>query len=245
MMKGRRFGATGIVLLAAGVAGIGALTAATAAAGGQGATMTRLFAPVDIGGGSVGAARFGAPRAEPHHRRRPRDGCGLSATGLGRQPRDAALPGRRQERRGTGRARLLPAQQGPVVAHRRRPAVRGRCAPQARRRQLLSSRRDPGGSRGLAGRARRPGPRRRHRVLHHHPPRSGRPVHQRALQRGVPGSARPCRGAPARRRPRHRGADAAALPGEPRGRVRDQRLLRQRRGVDGARLDDRTDHRTL
>ena len=50
MTKTRRsFGGVGTVLLAAGVAGVCALTGATAAAGGQGATMTRLFAPVDIG----------------------------------------------------------------------------------------------------------------------------------------------------------------------------------------------------
>ena len=48
MAKSRRpFGGVGTVLLAAAVAG--ALTGATAAAGGQGTTMTRLFAPVDIG----------------------------------------------------------------------------------------------------------------------------------------------------------------------------------------------------
>ena len=48
MTKSRRpFGGVGTVLLAAAVAG--ALTGATAAARGQGTTMTRLFAPVDIG----------------------------------------------------------------------------------------------------------------------------------------------------------------------------------------------------
>ena len=48
MAKSRRpFGGVGTVLLAAAVAG--ALTGTTAAAGGQGTTMTRLFAPVDIG----------------------------------------------------------------------------------------------------------------------------------------------------------------------------------------------------
>ena len=50
MTKTRRpFGGVGTVLLAAAVAAVCALTGATAAAGGQGATMTRLFAPVDIG----------------------------------------------------------------------------------------------------------------------------------------------------------------------------------------------------
>ena len=50
MTKTRRpFGGVGTVLLAAAVAAVCALTGATTAAGGQGATMTRLFAPVDIG----------------------------------------------------------------------------------------------------------------------------------------------------------------------------------------------------
>ena len=48
-MMRRPFGNTGIALLAAVVAGIWALPGTTAAAGGQGATMTRLFTPVDIG----------------------------------------------------------------------------------------------------------------------------------------------------------------------------------------------------
>ena len=50
MTKARRpFGGVGTVLVAAGVAGACAITGAATAAGGQGATMTRLFAPVDIG----------------------------------------------------------------------------------------------------------------------------------------------------------------------------------------------------
>ncbi len=44
-----RFGGAATVLLAGGVAGVVALTATPASAGGQGTTMTRLFAPVDIG----------------------------------------------------------------------------------------------------------------------------------------------------------------------------------------------------
>ena len=50
MTKTRRpFGGAGTILLAVGVAGVCTLVGATAAAGGQGTTMTRLFAPVDIG----------------------------------------------------------------------------------------------------------------------------------------------------------------------------------------------------
>ena len=50
MTKARRpFSGVGTVLLAVGVAGAVGLTGGTAAAGGQGTTMTRLFAPVDIG----------------------------------------------------------------------------------------------------------------------------------------------------------------------------------------------------
>ena len=50
MTKTRRpSGGVGTALLAAGVAGVCALAGATTAAGGQGTTMTRLFAPVDIG----------------------------------------------------------------------------------------------------------------------------------------------------------------------------------------------------
>ena len=44
-----RFGGAATVLLAGAVAGVVALTAPPASAGGQGTTMTRLFAPVDIG----------------------------------------------------------------------------------------------------------------------------------------------------------------------------------------------------
>ncbi len=55
MTKARRpFGGVGTVLLAAGVAGACALTGAATAAGGQGTTMTRLFAPVDIGADLAG-----------------------------------------------------------------------------------------------------------------------------------------------------------------------------------------------
>ena len=79
----------------------------------------------------------------------------------------------------------------------------------------------------------------------HHPPRGRRPLHARALQHRVPGRARHRRPALARRRGRLDPAHAEGLPRIARRRVRLERLLRERRHVDGARRHDRADHRPL
>ena len=74
-----------------------------------------------------------------------------------------------------------------------------------------------------------------HRVLHHHPPRRRRQARRRALHRRVPGRARRCAArAAARGGGAHHAADAEGVPREARARVPLERLLRQRRGVDGA-----------
>ena len=65
------------------------------------------------------------------------------------------------------------------------------------------------------------------------------------LHRRVPGRAGAGGRAPARGGRGHHPADPEALPREPRRRLLDQRLLRERRGLDGARRLDRADHRPL
>ena len=74
----------------------------------------------------------------------------------------------------------------------------------------------------------------RHRILHDHPPRPGRRLHRRALQHRIPGRARARRDAPARGGGAHHAADAQGFPRGARGRVSLERLLRQRREMDGA-----------
>ena len=89
----------------------------------------------------------------------------------------------------------------------------------------------------------RPG--RRGRVLHHGPPRRdgrapGGPLQPRVpagTGRSRPPAARGCRS--------DGGPDAPPLSHAPRGRVPVERLLRQRRGVDGARCAHRTDDRPV
>ncbi len=78
----------------------------------------------------------------------------------------------------------------------------------------------------------------RDRLLHDHSPRPRRPAHRRALQRRIPGRAGDGRHASARGRQGHRRSDAQGLPRGPGRRVRLERLLRQRREVDGADLRD-------
>ena len=76
--------------------------------------------------------------------------------------------------------------------------------------------------------------RRRDRLLHHDPPHAGRNARERALQRRVPGRARADGRAPARGGGRDDAADAAGLPREARRGVPLERLLRERRRLDGA-----------
>ena len=117
--------------------------------------------------------------------------------------------------------------------------VCGRC------RNCLAGRRHQSRGRGLVRPAGRRGAGRRDWVLYHDPSRHRRRIRHRTLQPGVSGAAGNRGRAFARSRPRHGAAHSPTLPGDPRRRVRVQRLLRQRRRVDGARLDDRTDNRAL
>ena len=85
-------------------------------------------------------------------------------------------------------------------------------------------------------------------LLHDHPAAGGREGRQgrlrdRALQRRVPGRAGACRRAAARGGRPDGPAHAEGVPDEPRGRLPQQRLLRERRGVDGARREHRADDR--
>ena len=111
--------------------------------------------------------------------------------------------------------------------------------------QLLSGRRDQGGSRGVVQDAERRRAHARNRLLHHDSPRTRRQVHRRSVQPRVSGRDRARRGAAARSRGSHDAADAQELPREARGQSAEQRLLRQRRRVDGARREHRADHRPV
>ena len=111
--------------------------------------------------------------------------------------------------------------------------------------QLLPVRRDQGGRRGLARRARRGRARGGDRLLHDHPARRGGQVPGRAVQPRVPGRARRDGAAPARCRVGDDGAHAEGVPGRARRCLRHQRLLRERRRLDEARLRRRADDRAL
>ncbi len=84
-----------------------------------------------------------------------------------------------------------------------------------------------------------------HRLLHDHPARAGRRVRGGALQPGVPGRARAGGGAAARGGGPDHAAHAEGLPDGARRRLSQQRLLRERSRLDGARGLDRADHRAL
>ena len=116
---------------------------------------------------------------------------------------------------------------------------------EARGRELLSRGRDQGGGAALdrlADRRReeraRPASSRRFAAA------AGR-LHRRALQRRVSGRAGARRGAAARSRRADRAADAEEIPDDARRRVPHQRLLRERRRLDGARRVDRADDRPV
>ena len=85
----------------------------------------------------------------------------------------------------------------------------------------------------------------RDRLLHRDPPRDGRQVHERAVQRRVSGRAGDHGGSAARRGERHASADAEEVPLGARRCAAVERLLRERRRVDGARRQPRTDHRSV
>ena len=142
---------------------------------------------------------------------------------------------------------LLPDQQGAVVAARPQRAVRARRARQAGGGQLLSRRRvaRPRSSSGWRRCRRRPGPAATGFFTTIRRGAGGGFI-GRALQRRVPGRA----GAGGVEHLRgggrsHHAAHPQGLPAGARRGVPQQRLLRQRREVDGARRLDRADHRPL
>ena len=151
--------------------------------------------------------------------------------------RRCCRPAARPERRRPGPPALFPDQQGAVVAARPQRAVRPRRAAESRRRPTTI----PPAPRkeevekwlAVAAGAGREGA--RHGLLHDHSPRPRRRLRRRALQHRIPGRAGACRDAPARGGGAHDAADAQGVPGGARGRVPLERLLRQRREVDGAR----------
>ena len=155
-------------------------------------------------------------------------------------------PAHRQSAAGPGPAALLPDQQGAVGPPRPQRGVHRRGTAEARGGELLSRRREEGRRGSLAEDAARGAARGGDRLLHHHPAvaREGG-LRRRALQPGVPGRA----GARGRSAARGGGADDAAdaegVPREARRRVPQQRLLRQRRRVDGTRRQHRADHRAV
>ena len=152
-----------------------------------------------------------------------------------------------QDQSPIGRARLryFLINKGPWSRLDHNTAVRARRAREAARRQLLRRRRVAGRGGAVAGVVAGAGPGGRHRLLHDDPARCHRRLHRRALQRRIPGRAGPRRGAPAGGGRSHHAAHAQGLPAGARGGVPQQRLLRQRREVDGARRHDRADHRPL
>ena len=125
-----------------------------------------------------------------------------------------------------------------------RPFLRRR-RPEAAGRQLLSGGRDQGRGGELDAHAAGAGARRRGGLLHHHPADARRQAAGDPVQPRVPGRAGARRRAAARRRPPDAAADAARVPGSARRRLPVQRLLRQRRRLDEAGRQHRTDHRTL
>ena len=163
--------------------------------------MAARFAPVDLKA-DVGklpagerAALAAAGRGGPGH------GRALPAPGVGGQRGAAARRcWRTTTPAGPGAAARLPPEQGPLAPARRAtgPSSR-RSAAKPRRRQLLPRGRDQGRDRGLVERSARPRPApRADGLLHHHPPRAGRRLQGRPLQRGVPGRAGAGGGAAAR-----------------------------------------------
>ena len=236
---------SGTVLLVAGLVGMAATTGIMTTATGQDTAMTPLFAPVEIGA-DLSALPNSERQALAHivDAARVMDGIFLEQVWAGNPSMLLSL----LNSDATARQATLDfflLNKGPWSRiDENRPFVAG--APVK-----------PGGANfypagatktevaawfdQLEGR----GAGRRDRVFYHDPARHRRRIRHRAIQRGVSGAAGNRGRASARGRPRHGAAHSPALPGDPCRRVRVQRLLRQRRRVDGAGLDDRTDNRAL
>ena len=205
------------------------------------------FAPTEIAADMSALPPNERAGAGAHDPRGAGDGRAVSRAGLGRQRGDAARSAR-ATRAPVGRARLhyFLINKGPWSRlDHNEPFIPGAPA-KPRVGELLSAGRDQGGSREV-DRVAQPGAEAAgDRLLHDHPPRPGRPA------------SSPCPTAPSIRAScaiaaRHL-REAATLTTQPtlkaflesraRG-VSVERLLRQRREVDGARRDDRADHRSV
>ena len=85
----------------------------------------------------------------------------------------------------------------------------------------------------------------RDRILHDDPPHAGRQADGRAVLAGVPGRAGRDGAPAARGGGADQAADAEVVPRKARRRIREQRLLRERRRVDGAGCVHRADDRAV
>ena len=183
-----------------------------------------------------GAAARRADGARAPDPRRAGDGRVVPAPGLGRQRGDAATTCS-ATRSPLGRARLhaFLLNKGPWSRlDHNEPFVPGAPA-KPRGRQLLPAGRDARRGREVAGGAAAGRKDARHRLLHDDPPRRRRRAHGGALQRRIPGRAGPGGRAPARGRRRPPRATLKAFLESRAAAFSSQRLLRQRREVDGAR----------
>ena len=245
-----------LAAIVAGRAGHGVRVAFRNAARRRGAGRHRSHAEADSN--DVGALRAGGPhgrRGRPARERAP--GAGQDGRGRARLRRALPAPGVGGQRVAAGPADsgpdtarprppgLLPPEQGAVVASRSQPAVRHRRTGQAAAGQLLRGRRDQGRSGEVAGGPVAGRARAGHRLLHHHPPRAGRQAAGGPVQPRIPGRAGARDGAAPRGGGADHAADAQGVSRHPRRRACEQRLLRQRHRLDGARRHHRADHRPV
>ena len=184
---------------------------------------------------------------DAHDSRRAGDGRAVSRDRSGRATRRCCWHLLRDQSP-IGRARLhyFLINKGPWSRlDHNEPFVPGAPA-EAGRGQLLRRRRDQGRSGEVAAVVAGAGPGARHRVLHDDPPRPGRRLHRRALQHRISGRARRSPRCTCVRRPKLTAQPTLKAFLESRAAAfLIERLLRQRREVDGARRLDRADHRPL
>ena len=123
--------------------------------------------------------------------------------------------------------------------------VPGVPAAQAAGRQFLSARHDARGVRSLGQDAAGGGARTGHRILHRDPARCEQEADPRAVQQGVRGRSAEGGGTAARGRGAHRQRVAEEVPDAARRCLPLQRLLRQRRRLDGPGRAARYHHRPV
>ncbi len=213
--------------------------------------MSARFAPVEIAA-DINSLPAGEKRALAKlvEASRLMDALFLRQVWAGNESLFMELVAARVERRSGGacQTRLLPDQQGSLVAARSQPGVRRWCAREAGSRQLLSRRRNQGRNRTV-GRDLASGRKRtRDRFLHHDPADAAglsAAVRHRAVQPRVSRRAGTCRVSSARGGCGDRGRVIEALSRIAREGVSLQRLLRERSRLDGARFHHRTHDRSV